>query len=247
VLINFYGIHVLTDPALSTRVGISIGIGTAGAKRHVAPALSFKELPSVDLVLLSHAHMDHMDLPTLGKIARHSAVVTASATKDVLSSTKLSNVTELRWNDSLRFANNRGDLDIKAVEVKHWGARWPSEVPRGYNGYILRREGKAILFGGDTAMTPLFSELRSQGPFEVALMPIGAYQPWIWNHCNPEQAVAMANAARARYLIPIHHSTFRLSEEPMDEPIQRLELALATEPERVALRKQGETFILPKT
>src|SRR2546427_6836363 len=70
---------------------------------------------------------------------------------------------------------------------------WPSELNRGYNGYVLRREGKAILFGGDTAETPLFTALRSRGPFEAAIMPIGAYRPWIWNHCTPEQAVRMAN------------------------------------------------------
>ena len=128
-----------------------------------------------------------------------------------------------------------------------WGQRWPSEMSRGYNGYVLRREGKAILFAGDTAHTPLFAELRSRGPFEAAIMPIGAYQPWIWNHCSPEQALAMANAARARYLVPVHHQTFRLSEEPMGEPIERLAAALEHEPERLALRKIGESFLCPKT
>ena len=78
-------------------------------------------------------------------------------------------------------------------------------------------------------------------------MPIGAYHPWIWNHCTPEEAVEMANAAGAHYIVPIHHQTFKLSDEPMNEPIERLEAALAQELERLALRGVGETFVVPRT
>jgi L-ascorbate metabolism protein UlaG (beta-lactamase superfamily) len=129
------------------------------------------------------------------------------------------------------------------VEVKHWGERWPSELERGYNGYILRREDKAILFAGDTALTPVLADCRSKGPFAAAIMPIGAYRPWIWNHCTPEQAVEMANAANAQYIVPVHHQTFKLSDEPMEEPIERLKVALDHEPERLALKQVGETFV----
>jgi L-ascorbate metabolism protein UlaG (beta-lactamase superfamily) len=106
---------------------------------------------------------------------------------------------------------------------------------------VLRREGKAILFGGDTANTKSFTELRARGPFEAAIMPIAAYQPYIWNHCTPEQAVEMANAAGAKYVVPVHHSTFKLSHEPLNEPMERLQGALAMEPERIAFRRVGET------
>src|SRR6266404_1846434 len=246
VLINFYGIHILTDPALGNRIGVSLGLGTAGPKRYIAPALRLKELPPIDVLLLSHAHMDHMDLPSLRRFAPETFTVTAKATDDVLAATSLKQITELPWNDRLTFRNGKGELQIEAVEVKHWGQRWPSERVRGYSGYILRREGKAILFGGDTARTPLFAAIRSRGPFAAAIMPIGAYQPWIWNHCNPEQALEMANAAGAQYLVPVHHQTFRLSDEPMKEPIQRLEAALEREPERLALRRVGETFVCPE-
>ena len=74
-------------------------------------------------------------------------------------------------------------------------------------------------------------------------MPIGAYRPWIWNHCTPEQAVEMANAANAQYIVPVHHQTFKLSDEPMEEPIERLKVALDHEPERLALKQVGETFV----
>ena len=76
-------------------------------------------------------------------------------------------------------------------------------------------------------------------------MPIGAYRPWIWNHCTPEQALEMANQAGAKYVLPVHHQTFRLSFEPFREPIERFENALRTEPGRIALREIGETFVLP--
>jgi L-ascorbate metabolism protein UlaG (beta-lactamase superfamily) len=244
VLINFYGIHILTDPTLGKRVGVSLGLATAGPKRYVAPPLKWKELPPIDVLLLSHAHMDHMDLPTLNRFA-NTFTVTASQTAAIIRGTRLKNPHELKWNESTSFKNQRGSLEITAFEVKHWGRRWPNDIERGYNGYVLRREGKAILFGGDTAQTPLFRNLRSKGPFEVALMPIGAYQPWIWNHCTPEQALGMASDAGAKYILPIHHQTFRLSEEPMNEPIERLKEALSHEPERLALSQVGETFVVP--
>ncbi|MGC3956878.1 MAG: MBL fold metallo-hydrolase [Verrucomicrobiota bacterium] len=247
VLINFYGINILTDPIFAERCGVSLGITTAGPKRYIAPALALADLPRLDLVLLSHAHMDHFDLPTLKQLAPRAPIITAKATTDLLAGLKPKQVTELAWNQNSILRTERGELKVEAFEVKHWGKRWPSEkVERGYNGYILRREGRAILFGGDTAETTLFRDLRGRGPFDVAFMPIGAYQPWIHAHCTPEQAVNMANDAGARYIVPIHHQTFQLSEEPMSEPIERFQVALQGESERVALTKVGESFVYPK-
>ncbi len=244
-LINFYGIHILTDPTFGERVGIPVGLGTAGPKRYIAPALQIHELPPIDVLLLSHAHMDHLDLPSLRKFSPGTYTVTARSTSDLLKETRLNQVTELAWNDKGTFKSSKGELQIEAFEVKHWGQRWPSEKPRGYNGYVLRREGKAMIFGGDTANTPLFADIKSRGPFEAAIMPIAAYRPWITNHCTPEQAASMVNQAGARYIVPVHHQTFRLSEEPMNEPIERLEAAFQREPERIALRKVGESFVCP--
>lgn len=247
VLINFYGINILTDPIFAERCGVSLGITTAGPKRYIAPALTVADLPRLDLVLLSHAHMDHFDLPTLRQLAPRAPIITAKSTSDLLAGLKPKQVTELAWNQNSILRTERGELQVEAFEVKHWGKRWPSEkVERGYNGYILRREGRAILFGGDTAETTLFRELRGRGPFDVAFMPIGAYQPWIHAHCTPEQAVNMANDAGARYVVPIHHQTFQLSEEPMSEPIERFQAALQREAERVALTQVGESFVCPK-
>jgi L-ascorbate metabolism protein UlaG (beta-lactamase superfamily) len=245
VLINFYGVRILTDPVLGARVGISTGLGTVGLKRLIAPALTVNELPPIDVVLLSHAHYDHFDTPTLSKLSRETWVATPTGTADLLDGTQ--NVNELAWGQSATFRGKQGELQVQAIEVKHWGERWPSHKARGYNGYILRREGRAIVFGGDTARTDAFKSLQANGPYAAAIMPIGAYRPWIWHHCSPEEALEMANMARANYILPVHHQTFKLSEEPALEPIQRLTAALHNEPERLAWREIGDTFILPTT
>lgn len=247
VLINFYGIRILTDPTLGDRCGVALGIGTAGPKRFVAPALRLRELPPIDLVLLSHAHMDHMDLASLGTFVGKTAIVAATKTTDLLANARAKPPTELGWGDDFTLKTDRGELRVEAFEVNHWGKRWPNEeIGRGYNGYILRREGRALIFAGDTANTPLFGNLRPRGPFDAAIMPIGAYDPWIRSHCTPEQAVEMATAAGASYIVPVHHQTFKLSDEPMSEPIERIQTALQHEPERLALKQIGESFIVPK-
>jgi L-ascorbate metabolism protein UlaG (beta-lactamase superfamily) len=167
--------------------------------------------------------------------------VTAAHTADLLPRRKYSSVHELSWGESVRIHSKHGDLEVTAIEVKHWGARLGRDTYRGYNGYILHREGRSLLFGGDTAETKLFASYRRYGPFEAAIMPIGAYDPWIRNHCSPEQSVAMADAAGARLFVPIHHKTFQLSRESFHEPIERTEHALAAEADRLAVRDVGET------
>ena len=242
VLLNFYGVTILTDPVLFKRVGADALVGTIGPKRLIAPALKPSQLPSIDLVLLSHAHMDHLDLATLRTIPGNPRTVTAHDTTDLLLETTLKHPKSLKWGDSARVSTHHGDVRVSAFEVKHWGARWKVDRYRGYNGYVLEREGKKLIFGGDTAMTSSFGNLRGQGPFEMAMMPIGAYQPWIGSHCTPEQAVQMANAAGARKFLPIHFKTFPFGREGVIEPMQRLEAAI--EKERIALRDVGETCVV---
>jgi L-ascorbate metabolism protein UlaG (beta-lactamase superfamily) len=243
VLINFYGFRILTDPALGSRVGIWLKAGTLGPKRFIAPALTVDELPPVDLVLLSHAHMDHMDVFTLRHLRSTPATITSKVTTDIIRKTGLRNIQELGWNERATVKSPRGDLEVMAFRVKHWGRRWPDDLERGYNGYVLRREGKSLVFGGDTAMTRHFGEVRSEGKHLLAIMPIAAYNPWISNHCTPEEAVKMANHAGADYIIPVHHETFKLSDEPLTEPMERLRTCLSAEPDRLALGAVGETFV----
>jgi len=245
VLINFFGIKILTDPVFSPRIGIRLPGFTIGPKRLTAPALQFHELPNIDLIVLSHAHFDHLDLRTLRCFGERTTVIAARATRDLLRHTRFRNVTELDWGEAKTLKTATSEINVGALPVNHWGARKRRDTYRGYNGYLLERKGRRIIFAGDTAMTDSFAEIRRHGAIDVAIMSIGAYNPWIQSHCSPEQAVEMANAAGARFIIPVHHQTFRLSFEPFREPIERFEAALGKTPERIALREMGETFVLP--
>ena len=245
VLINFFGLTILTDPVLFPRVGIRLPGITIGPKRLTAPALDFHDLPQIDVILLSHAHFDHLDLRTLRCFDGTTRVITARATSDLLKQTRLSNISELNWGESKIIAAAAGEMVIAAFPVKHWGARAQHDTHRGYNGYLIERKGHRIIFAGDTAMTESFATLRRYVPIDIAIVPISAYNPWIHAHSTPEQAIQMANAAGARFIVPVHHQTFRLSFEPLREPIERFESALGKTPERIALREIGETFVLP--
>jgi L-ascorbate metabolism protein UlaG (beta-lactamase superfamily) len=169
----------------------------------------------------------------------------APGTSDLLPAHRYASVRELRWNESATIATPRGDVLVRSIEVKHWGARIRRDTWRGYVGWIVAREGRQLLIGGDTAMTSVFAAHRRFGPFDAAVMPIGAYDPWIYNHCTPEQALTMADAARARVIVPVHHRSFRLSNEPLLEPIERMQEALAREHGRLAITDIGQTFVVP--
>ncbi len=241
VLINLRGLHILTDPVLFDRVGAQLGGATFGRKRLVSPAIDPANLPRIDLILLSHAHMDHLDTPSLTLLPDEIPVITAPRTTDLVSACGFRSVRELRWNESSSVQTSAGDLEVQAVEVKHWGARWRSDTYRGYVGYLLKRGGHTVLFGGDTAMTGAFGNLNA-GKIDVAIMPIGSYGRDARTHCTPEQAVKMVDACGADFIVPIHHSTFPIGQEPLREPLTRLEGAIASD--RIALRSVGDTWRL---
>jgi L-ascorbate metabolism protein UlaG (beta-lactamase superfamily) len=244
VLINFYGVRIITDPVLYSRIGVDLGIGSFGPLRLVQCALSPAELPEIDLVLVSHAHFDHLDTPSLASLRGRPAAVMARGTADLLPTPYYASVEELAWNDSTLVRTLHGDALVRAIQVRHWGARITRDTWRGYGGFIVEREGRRLLIGGDTALTDAFASCRRFGAFDAAVMPIGAYDPWIANHCTPEQAVTMADAAGARIIVPVHHRSFALGREPFDEPIARADKVLAAEQGRLGLREIGQTVVL---
>jgi L-ascorbate metabolism protein UlaG (beta-lactamase superfamily) len=240
VLLKIDGFTVLTDPVFSDRAGIRLGPVTLGVKRLVAPALVPYQLPKIDLVLLSHAHMDHTDLPSLRALeSRHTAVVNAVRNSDLLRTHRWRRVVELGWGQS----QHVGPATVRAFEVNHWGARMRTDYYRGYNGYLIECGGHRVLFAGDTAVTAAFRGLRSpRRPIHLAIMPIGAYNPWIRFHCTPEQAWRMASDAGAERVLPIHHQTFPLGREPLLEPIERLDRVAGSGRDRIAVQRVGEEF-----
>jgi L-ascorbate metabolism protein UlaG (beta-lactamase superfamily) len=247
VLMNFLGVVVLTDPVFYDRVGLGVGPLMIGPKRYVSAALKPKEIPKPDLLVLSHAHFDHLDTRSLRRIDRRTPVVTARDTADLLHCLGFRDVHELSWGETATIETAHGPIRITGLEVAHWGARLLRDDHRGYNGYLFEREGHAVCFAGDTAYTRAFARLNHpERPIDLMLVPIGAYDPWIRAHCSPEQAAAMANQAGAKYFVPIHHQTFKLSSEPMDEPAARIRAAFASAPDRLLAVNVGETFVVPE-
>lgn len=246
VLLNFLGVRILTDPVFSLRIGLGRPPLVLGPKRHQRAALQPRDFPPPDIILLSHAHFDHLDAASLRRFSRDTPIVTAPRTADLLRALRFREVHELRWSHAIDLAPRGETIRIRALQVSHWGARMMRDHHRGYNGYLLERGGSSVVFGGDTAYTPAFRRQRGERPLDLMIMPIGAYDPWIRSHCSPEQAVLMAHEAGARTFVPVHHETFKLSSEPMDEPIRRLRAAFSAEPERLLAGHAGETFVVPK-
>jgi L-ascorbate metabolism protein UlaG (beta-lactamase superfamily) len=239
VLLKVDGFTILTDPVFSARVGLNFGPVTIGIKRLVQVAATIGDLPPIDLIVLSHAHMDHFDVPSLRHLeSARTRVVTAAYTSDLLRPKRYAEVQELRWRDSAQ----AGAARVTAFEVAHWGARMRSDVYRGYNGYLIEVGSRRIIFAGDTAYTDSFKQIRSSNAVDLAIMPIGAYDPWIRVHCNPEQAWEMARDAGAEYVLPVHHQTFALSRESKFEPIHRLLDAAGSASDRVCVQDIGQEF-----
>lgn len=251
ILVNFRGTIIITDPILFNVFGVSLLGLTIGPRRYSPVPLDPDLIPKPDLVLLSHAHMDHMDLPSLGfltdKFPGEIDCVTAYNTMDVIEHMPWKSLKELDWGQSLQI----GELRIKAIEVKHFGWRYPGEKDRSrgfysdgrsFNAYVLKKSGNSLLFGGDTAMTDSFAKCGEA--VDVAIMPIGAYNPWKFNHCNPEEALQMAAAVQAKYFIPIHCSTFKQGMEPPEEPISRMLSALPQYQMSAVITRVGQTYTL---
>jgi L-ascorbate metabolism protein UlaG (beta-lactamase superfamily) len=247
-----FGKWIVTDPALFRNIGLFFLGESIGPSRMTPPALTFDEFPKPDLILVSHAHMDHMDYPTLREFANKYPdqidIVVASHTKDVIEDLPWKSISVLDWGNEIKL----NEIRIRANEVKHFGWRMPWEKDRSrgffkngrsYNSYLVEYKGKKILFGGDTAYTDKLNILKDEN-IDVAIMPIGAYNPWIKVHANPEEALRMANNINAKYFIPIHTKTFKQSLEPFNEPIEWMKRAAPNYNIKIGLEQIGQTFVL---
>lgn len=251
-LINIHGKWILTDPVLFERVGLYFFGGSIGPARLTPPALEIHEFPRPDIILLSHAHMDHTDFPTLRAFALKYPdqidVITAHLTKDVIDELPWKSISVMDWDDELILQ----DIRFRANEVKHFGWRFPWEKDRSrgyfkdgrsYNSYLIEYKNKKVLFGGDMSLHDKLLPLKHEN-IDVAIMPIGAYNPWIRNHCNPEQALQMASELNAKYFFPIHTKTFNQSREPFNEAIEWMNRSAKNYDIEIALDEIGQTFVL---
>jgi L-ascorbate metabolism protein UlaG (beta-lactamase superfamily) len=238
ILLRIGGMTILTDPVFSNRIGLGLWLATCGPRRHVAAALPLAELPPLDLILISHAHFDHLDRQTLSRLPKKTPVVTALHTLDLIRDLGFRNIAELQWGEELRMDGVR----FTARQVKHWGARTFFDSHRGYNAYLIEAGKRRVLYAGDTASYDGFKDI---GKVDLAIFGIGAYDPYIAAHATPEQVWEMANHVRADFLLPMHHSTFRLSHEPMHEPIERMLTVAGRDTDRIAIREVGATWVHP--
>lgn len=234
VLMRIGGLRVLTDPVLSHRIGPSLGRRTIGFQRLVDPPVIDDEHP-VDVILISHAHYDHLDKPTLRRlVSEKTQVVTARATASLIPR-GFGHVREIDWGEDFEI---RG-VNFRAIRPRHWGARNHWDRHRGYNSYLIDAgKTQSILFAGDTAYTEAFRDLNAR----LGIFGIGAYDPWVEAHATPEQVWRMFTDMGGQYLLPMHHSTFRLSDEHHEEPIARLMAAAGSDADRIIARELGQLW-----
>ena len=247
-LLRVGGMNVLTDPHFGEHAGVRVGGRGLGRRRSVALPARIEELPPVDAVLLSHAHMDHWEKSSLERLARRGTVaVIPRRTRRLLPQRGrgFGGVIELGWQEEAELEG----FGVRAVRPKHWGARWLVDVHRGYNAYVVEADARRLVFAADTAETDAFDHLGGNGVAEkgprgvdVAVMGIGnSYEPWHTSHATPEQAAGMARRMGARRLMPIHHSTFRDPQEPVGEPLERLKRVW--DPARIICGRIGEAHL----
>ncbi len=232
-LVQLGPVNLLTDPVYSSRLLLP--------KRLVEPGVAMAHLPPLDLVLVSHGHMDHLDVPTHRRLPKDAVAVCASNLADLLRPCGYRDIVELKWGESF---SHRG-VRLTAVPVRHWGTRGLLPDNRGYAGFVIESPAGTVFFPGDTAYFPGFADYGRRYDIDVALLPIGAYSPPAFRrvHMNPEDALQAFVDLRARYLVPIHWGTFVVSYEPIEEPIRWLAELAAAEGlhERVAILHHGES------
>ena len=204
--------NILVDPNWANWLLVVRRLRHAGLAHH--------HLPTIDLVLITHAHFDHLNRKSLRQIAANQPIVVPAGVGDLVHGLGFEKVYEINWWERLRFPG----AAITFVPAKHWGARKVTDHHRGYGGYVIDMGGRTIYHAGDSGYFPGFREIGKKFRPEVALLPIGAYHgpKFGENHMTPEQSLRAFGDLRSKFLVPMHFGTYRLSYEPLHEPPQRL-------------------------
>jgi len=212
-------------------------------KRIKHPGLAIHDLPAIDLVLVTHAHFDHLDRRTLRAVARDQPIVVPENVGNLVHDLGFNKVQEMRNWQSFQ----HGSLKITMTPARHWGARVLHDNHRGFGGFLIEYAGRSILHCGDSSYFEGFKEIGERENVEIALLPIGAYDAPTKRdvHMNPEQALQAFIELKARIMIPMHFGSFRLSYEPLHEPPRRLlDRALQLQIlDKVRLLNEGEPAV----
>ncbi len=212
-------------------------------KRIRHPGLEIRDLPAIDLVLVTHAHFDHLDRRTLRRVAEGQPIIVPFEVGSLVRGLGFQSIHELDYWKSFK----RRGARITLTPCHHWGARFLHDSHRGFGGYVVELGGRTIYHCGDTAFFDGFKEIGKRFKIDIALLPIGAYDPPSGRevHMNPEEALQAFLDLGAQRMVPMHYGSFRLSYEPPEEPLQRL-LAAARKlgiEDRVAVMTEGTPLV----
>ena len=222
VLIQVEGCNILTDPMFSDRAS---PFSFLGPQRARAPGIAFDDLPRIDLVLLSHNHYDHLDLPTLRRLRdrRPPVILTGLGNARLLKRHGIESVIELDWWQACTPAEG---IDVTYVPAQHWSSRTPFDRRRAlWGGHVVETAAGRLFFAGDTGYGPHLKEIGRLFEPDIALLPIGAYEPrWFMSaqHMNPADAVQAHHDLGAPLSLGIHWGTFQLTDEAIDAPLRAL-------------------------
>jgi L-ascorbate metabolism protein UlaG (beta-lactamase superfamily) len=243
LLMNYFGVRIIADPVFSDKIGVALGRWlTLGPRRRMAVPLEPSRIGPLSTVLITHAHLDHLDLPSLRRLPAKAVAVVCHGGADLVKSLGFTDVRELKWGESTAIDG----LRVTAFGARHWGRRFPWGKDRGYNSYVLEKDGTRALLACDSAYTSMFLELAPL-KLRLAAFSVGGYNPWIDHHANPEEVWAMFQDSGAEYLLPIHWGTFKLSKEPLGEPLRRLADAAGAQRSRIVAAEIGKPWRLPDT
>lgn len=250
VLVQTQGINILTDPIWSERAS---PFSFVGPKRVRAPGVRFEDLPEIDAVLISHNHYDHMDLPTLKRLwQRDRPTIVTSLGNDTILRREGMEAVALDWDGRAAIS---GKVAIIVERNHHWGSRWGADRNRAlWSAFTVELPGGSIFFAGDTGIGDgsWVKEAAARGPYRLAIIPIGAYEPRDFmktNHINPEEAVDIFEALNPVAALGIHWGTFQLTFEGIDEPRERLALLKRERgiaDDRFVAIEAGQSFRVPE-